>query len=130
MELALAHAATAAVVAGLWISAATLLAERAGPRVGGLVGNLPSNILVSLVFVALTQGVAFVARATLAVPIGMSIDALFLVAFVLLLPRGLAIATAGSLALWLVLAIVAQRIAFERLGPSLALFALVTALAF
>ena len=130
VELALAHAAIAAVVAGLWISGATLLAERAGSRVGGLVGNLPSNILVGLLFVALTQGIPFVARATLAVPIGMSIDALFLVAFVLLLPRGLATAIAGSLALWLALAIVAQRIAFEHLGASLAMFLVATVLAF
>ncbi|HET6403188.1 MAG TPA: hypothetical protein VFH78_00960 [Candidatus Thermoplasmatota archaeon] len=127
MQVALLHAATAAVVAGLWISAATLLAERLGTRAGGLVGNLPSNILVALVFVALTQGVGFVARATLAVPIGMSIDALFLVAFVLLLPRGLPLAVAGSLALWLALALVAQQVAYEALAGSLLLFALVTA---
>lgn len=130
MELALLQAGTAALVAGVWIGAATLLAERLGPRMGGLVGNLPSNILVALVFVAIAQGEAFVARATSAVPIGMTIDALFLVAFVLLLPRGLPLAIAGSLAVWLVLALLAARVAYEGLALGLVVFAAVTLASF
>lgn len=130
MELAFAHAATAALVAGAWISAATLVAERLGSRLGGLVGNLPSNILVTLLFVAIAQGTAFVARATTAVPVGMTIDALFLVAYVMLLPRGLPVAIAGSLALWLALAVAAERASFESLVGGLALFAATTVAAF
>lgn len=130
MALALWQAATAAVVAGAWISAATLLAERAGPRVGGLIGNLPSNILVAFVSVALGQGVAFAARATHAVPLGMAVDALFLVAFVLLLPRGLPLAVAGSLAVWLAGALAARAVAYEGLLGGVLIFLAVTALSF
>lgn len=130
MELALAQALTAALVAGFWISAATLLAERLGPRAGGLVANLPSNILVALLFVALAEGVDFVARATLAVPVGMTIDALFLVAFVLLLPRGLGVAIAGSLAVWLAGAIVARRVAYADMIGGIAIYVVATVLSF
>ena len=120
------HAAAAFVVAGLWISAATLIAERAGTRVGGLIGNLPSNILVALVFVALAQGTAFAADAALAVPAGMLVDALFLLAMVLALPYGIGVAVASGLATWLALALVAQRLQVERLDVTLPAFALVT----
>lgn len=129
-RMALAQAATAALVAGVWIGVATLVAERMGPRMGGLVGNLPSNILVALVFVALAQGEAFVARATSAVPIGMTIDALFLVAFVLLLPRGLGLAIAGSLSLWLALAFAAAAVGDVGLVAGIALFVAVTLASF
>ena len=37
------------VVAGIWIAGATLLAERFGSKIGGLITNLPSNILISLI---------------------------------------------------------------------------------
>ncbi len=37
------------VVAGVWIGGFTLLAERLGSKKGGLLGNLPSTILIALV---------------------------------------------------------------------------------
>lgn len=64
---------------------------------GGLVGNLPSSILVARVLVALTNGTAFASRAALAVPAGMTVDAVLLLVFVLSLSRGLLLATAASL---------------------------------
>ncbi|HAP42630.1 MAG: hypothetical protein A2Y37_10285 [Spirochaetes bacterium GWB1_60_80] len=70
------------LVAGTWISLATLAAEKLGSRLGGLIGNLPSNIVVSLIFVSLTKGPHFAAEAARAVPLGMAIDTVFLFTFV------------------------------------------------
>lgn len=112
----LAQAATAAFVAGLWISVATLLAERLGSRTGALVANLPSNILVALVFVAATHGVGFVGTAVAAVPVGMAVDSLFLLVFAAALRWGLAAAVAASLATWSLAAWGASRWAPDALA--------------
>lgn len=111
--------------AGIWIGGATLLAERLGSRKGGLVANLPSTILVSLVFVALVQDPFFAAQATRAVPIGMLIDTIFLLVFVLLLKYGLVKATLLSLSCWLVLALAAAEIRLENLTLGILLYTIV-----
>ena len=98
------------VVAGIWIGGATLLAERLGSKKGGLITNLPSTVLIALVFVALVQDARFAANATDAVPIGMLITTLFLLVFILLLKYGLIKTILLSLSAWLVLAFLAQKI--------------------
>jgi len=91
-------------VSGLFISFVTLLSERLGTRLGGMVSNLPSTLLVSLLFVGITQGAAFASEATHSVPLGMTLSTLFLLTFLTLLPRGLWVAITGGLAAWGLLA--------------------------
>jgi len=96
------------VIAGLWISTVTLLSERLGSRLGGMISNLPSTILVSLLFIGITQSPEFAAEATVTVPLGMTLSTLFLFAFIVLIPKGLPWALAGSISTWLVLAILSS----------------------
>lgn len=100
MSGALARIALSFFVAGSWIAGVTLLGERLGARKAGLIANLPSNILVSLLFMALTRGASYAAAATSGVPVGMTIDALFLAVLVLFLDRGIGVALAAALATW------------------------------
>ncbi len=123
-------AAVSFVVAGCWIAGATLLAERLGSRGGGLIANLPSNILVSLVFVALSQSTAFAAEATRAIPTGMTIDTIFLIIFILTLRFGLAVAVTSSLLGWFLLALIAGRYQYTDWGINIAVYILVVALSF
>jgi hypothetical protein len=127
---ALLHIALAFVVAGLWISLATLAGERLGSRLGGLIANLPSNILVSLIFMALTQGPGYAAQAAASVPVGMAVDTLFLLALVAALRWGLAAALAAGLAVWFAAAALA--VALPPLPPAwgIALYAVVCAASF
>lgn len=97
---AVLHIALAFVIAGLWISLASIAGERLGSRLGGLVANLPSNILVSLLFMALTRGPGYAALAAESIPVGMAVDTLFLLALVAALKRGLVPALAAGLAAW------------------------------
>ena len=97
-------------LAGSVIALLTLLAERFGSRVGGLITNLPSNILITLIFITLTRGMVFMQGMIPAVPIGMLIDALFLVVFILLLRYNLTLSILGSVTTWLILAYVANLI--------------------
>lgn len=118
------HVLLAFVLAGAWISTATWIAERRGSRVGGLLVNLPSNLLLSLIFMAVLRGPEYAAGAAAAVPIGMGINSVFLILFIWLVPRGLAFATAVSLAFWFVAAAVTTRVPLTPL-QSLVLYGLI-----
>lgn len=117
-------------IAGGWIAVATLLAERLGSKLGGLITNLPSNILISLIFIALTQGTHFVKEAVPGIPIGMLIDTLFLLTFILLLKYSLWLSTVGSLLSWFILAVIAVKVNYSQLYHNIILYLLVTAVSF
>lgn len=117
-------------IAGGWIAVATLLAERLGSKLGGLITNLPSNILISLIFIALTQGTQFVKEAVPGIPIGMLIDTIFLLAFIILLKHSLWVSIVGSLITWFFLAIIAFKINYDHLYHNIVLYLLVTILSF
>lgn len=102
------------VLAGVWVSSSTLLAERLGSKKAGLITNLPSNIVLSLIFMALTSGPAYAAQTTRGIPIGMAIDTLFVLAFILALRWGLGMALTLSLLVW-----AAAAFAFVLLLPPL-----------
>ncbi len=89
------------LISGAWIATATWVAEKHGSRVGGLLVNLPSNLLVSLVFMALLRGTDYAAQAAAAVPVGMAINSVYLTIFNALVLRSLALALAAGLAFWL-----------------------------
>lgn len=107
MNPVLIRIALSFVIAGTWIAGSTLIGERLGSRKAGLIANLPSNILISLLFMALTKGPEYAAAATAGVPIGMAIDTIFLAVFIFLLPTGLWKALAASLAVWAAVAVFA-----------------------
>ena len=93
------------VVAGVWIAAATIFGERLGTKKAGLLANMPSNILVSLLFMALTRGPEYVSAATAGVPMGMMVDSVFIVVFIFSLRLSLGAALGLSLAAWAVCSI-------------------------
>ena len=117
------------VVAGLWISSATLVGERLGSRLAGLVTNLPSTIVVAMLFVALTRGPAYAAVAAASVGIGMGLCILFLVAFILAVPHGLGFALGAAFGTWLLAAWLANLMPPPSLARGVLLFLLVNVLA-
>ena len=106
--LFLQQLALSVVLAGLWISLASVLSERLGTKLGGMISNMPSTILVSLLFIGITQGPEFAAAATTTVPLGMSLSTIFLFSFIALVHKGLAKAVGGALFIWLALALIAS----------------------
>ena len=96
------------VVAGTWITLATMVSEKLGSKVGGMIANLPSTILVSLFFIGLTQDSEFAAEAAITVPLGMFFSTIFLYVFVSLVPKGLFAALGGGLSAWVILALLSS----------------------
>lgn len=96
-------------IAGTWIAGTTLLGERLGSRKAGLIANLPSNILISLLFMAATKGTDYAAAATAGVPMGMTIDTIFLAVLILTLGAGIWKALALALFSWALTAFLAVK---------------------
>ena len=118
------------IAAGIWIGGATLIAERLGSKRGGLITNLPSTVLIALVFVSLVKDARFAAEATNAVPVGMIIDTLFLLVFIILLKIGLIKTIMLSLTTWFVLAIIARHIHSSSMALNIIIYFLVAIAAF
>jgi hypothetical protein len=91
------------LIGGVWIALTSMAAERLGPRLGGLIGGLPSLLAVAMLFIGWTQGLQQVYDATTAVPLTMAVNAFYLIAYALLLRRGVAVAIGGAMTLWAVL---------------------------
>lgn len=118
------------LLAGSLIALLTLLAERLGSKTGGLIANLPSNILITMIFITLTHGVGFIRQMIPAIPIGMLVDTFFLLAFIILLKYGLAAAIGGSLFCWFILTLSAAVLQVKVLWINLAVYFVLTGLVF
>ncbi len=84
----------------------TVLAERYGTKVGGVVAGLPATVLISLLFIAWTQSPQVAVDAATMVPAVGGINCLFVVAYIALLRKGFGIALGGAFALWVILSFV------------------------
>src|SRR3990170_3753635 len=70
------------VVGGSWIAAVTVLAERHGTKVGGLIGGIPSTVIVTYFFIGWTQGPDQVLQATTIFPLAFSVNYVFFIVYV------------------------------------------------
>ena len=80
----------------------TVVAEKYGTKVGGILGTLPSTIVIAFLFIALNKGVDFAARAVAVVPAELGINLLFLFVFSLYAKRSSLLAFVMSLLTWAV----------------------------
>ena len=89
------------LIGGLWITVASVVAERMGSKIGGVIGGLPSTAVVAFGFIGWTQGAQQVFDATTAFPLAFAANAFYMVAFAALSPRGLWAGIGAALLTWL-----------------------------
>jgi uncharacterized membrane protein (GlpM family) len=87
-------------VGGAWVMIATLLADKHGTKIGGLVAGLPSTALISLFFIGWTQSPAAAVEATTVIPLIGAVNALFLLVYISLVRANFWTALSSSLLFW------------------------------
>jgi len=90
-----------AVTAGFLLTA-TIVAERAGPLIGGLVATLPISAGPVYIFLSLDHDAQFIAQSALGSLVTNAVNVVFAVAYVLLAQRqSLPVSLGGAFAVWL-----------------------------
>lgn len=108
-----------ALVGGSWVVLSTIITERAGTKLGGVVAGLPSSSLMAFLFIGWTQSPEAAAQATTLAPLTMGVVALFNVVYALLYPRGFYLALASALGVWFALALGLLALKVENYALSL-----------
>ncbi|MEE8420088.1 MAG: DUF3147 family protein [Dehalococcoidales bacterium] len=115
------------IIGGAWITLATVLAEKFGTRLGGVIAGLPSTTAVALFFIAWTQTPLIVSEATTIIPLAMGANALFVLAYSLLVRYSFWLSLAAALGLWFALSFGLVLLKFDNFPLSLAGFVVLLA---
>ena len=89
------------LIGSAWVTLTTLSAERLGSKAGGLIGGMPSTVVIALLFIGLTQSPHVAAQATTVMPVAQGLNGLFVITFMLLIPYGMRFALPGAFGVWL-----------------------------
>lgn len=89
------------IIGGAWIALSTLITERFGTRIGGLIAGLPSTVVIALFFIGLTQTPEIAAQVTTIMPLAQGLNGLFVIVFMVLIRHGLIVGLTGALLSWL-----------------------------
>jgi hypothetical protein len=108
-------------ITAAFVVTATVTAERAGPLVGGLVATLPIGAGPAYVFLALDHDAQFLAQSAVASLAINAVNATFACVYTLLAQkRSLAVSLGGTYAVWIVLALAINSLAWS-IAPALLL---------
>ena len=118
------------LVGGTWVAAATLIADKYGTKIGGIIVGLPSTLLVSLFFIGWTQSPGVAVEATTIVPVIGAVNALFLVAYIALVRVNFWLALCASALLWAGCSFGLVRLRFSNFALSLAIYVMVVVVSY
>jgi len=104
------------------VTLTTVVAEKFGSKIGGLIGGIPSTSVVALLFIGIVQSPEFVVQATDVIPLVMGYNCLFLVVFVFLSRYGFPAGLGGAFAMWIVFSLAVIVLDFRHFGIGLAIF--------
>lgn len=108
-----------AITAG-FVLAATVIAERAGPLVGGLVATLPLGAGPVYVFLALDHGAPFIAQSAISSLAINTVNVMFALTYaVLAQKRSLAVSLSVAVVTWIVMAWIIHEIPWSFTGAIL-----------
>ena len=107
------------IIGGAWITLATVLAEKFGTKLGGIIAGLPSMTAVALFFIAWTQTPLIASQTTTIMPIAMGVNALFVLVYSLLARYGFWLSLTTALGLWFALSLGLVLLKFDNFALSL-----------
>ena len=126
MEPILLQSVIPFILAALIVIIITVIAERYGTKIGGIVGTLPHTIIVAFLFIAFNKGVDFASESVSIVPAEIGINIVFLLVFAILAHRSTIIAIAASLVIWAILTSILFLSNIINIYVSLAIYGIAT----
>jgi len=129
-DLLILHLILALTVGGAWVSFATLIAERYGSALGGLVGGFPAISIVSFLFIGLNQGPETASQATIVFPLALSFTMSFLLVYAVLSKNGFRVAFPAGLLVWASLSVLTAILNLRNLFFSVGVFLSVASFCF
>jgi len=111
------------VLSAVIIVIITIIAERYGTKTGGILGTLPSTIIVAFIFISLNRGESFASQSAVVVPAEMGINLVFLFIFAIFSYRSIYIAITASLTVWIFLTLLLFVLNLENIFVSIAIYA-------
>lgn len=107
------------LIGSLWLPGVTILTERFGSKVGGVIAGMPSSIVIALFFIGWTQTPEVASQATVVVPIIMGIDGIFIITYASLVRQSFPLALLASLLVWFCFSFALVFVHFNNFGLSL-----------
>jgi uncharacterized membrane protein (GlpM family) len=105
-NLFLIHLVLAFAVGSLWVTIITVIAEKRGSIVGGVLGGLPSTSAFSFFFISINQSTASAVDATTVFPLAFSITSAYLFLYAFFARRGFGKGITLSLFIWFAISVV------------------------
>lgn len=100
----IAHILLSLLIGGTLIAICSITAELLGPTLGGLIAGLPSTLVISMMFVGLTESPQAASHETTFIPMALGLNCLLMGLFGFFASLGLAAALGISLLVWMGLA--------------------------
>ena len=99
-DTSLLHLTLAFAVGSLWVTVITVIAEKKGSVLGGILGGLPSTSAFSFFFIAINQSSAAAVEATTVFPLAFGITSAYLFFYAFFAVKGFGRGIAFSLLIW------------------------------
>jgi uncharacterized membrane protein (GlpM family) len=91
-------------VGGVWVSAVTLIAEKKGPVLGGVLGGFPSTGAFSFLFIAINQSTEAAVDATIVFPLAFAVTNAYLLFYAFFAKKGFVRGLSISFLIWFIAA--------------------------
>jgi len=101
-DVFLLHLVLAFVVGSLWVTIITIVAEKKGSVIGGILGGLPSTSAFSFFFIGINQSSAAAVQATTVFPLAFGVTSAYLFFFAFFAQKGFSRGIILSLLIWFV----------------------------
>ncbi len=118
------------ILSALIVIIITVIAENFGTKVGGILGTIPSTIIVAFLFIALNRGEVFASNAAAVVPAELGVNVIFLLLFAMLAHRSIILAFVMSLAVWSFLSALLMVFDVTNISLSIVIYVLCFVLSF
>ncbi len=118
------------LLSALVVITISMIAERYGTKTGGIIGTLPSTVVIAFLFIAFNKGVATASESVAVVPAEMGVNVIFLLLFTLYASRSTAAALLISLTAWTLLSLSLFLTNMNNIFVSLSIFIISVIIAF